>query len=72
MHFVCDRKNTCAYPATGCMYILSQKLILFVTRVDAATNETSIEIIGRYGCESDLNHIGDRQHYCSEHKVCAC
>ena len=54
------------------MYISSQKLILFLTRVDAATNETSIEIIGRYGCESDLNHIGDRQHYCSEHKVCAC
>jgi len=36
--------------------------------LDEATNETSIEIIGRHGCGKDLNHVGDRDHYCSEHK----
>merc|ERR1712243_70216 len=58
-----DLLEECYNPDDCCAIMKEEHEIL-----DEATNETSIEIIGRHGCETDLNHIGGRQHYCSEHK----
>jgi len=58
-----DLLEECNNPDDCCAMMKESHEIL-----DEATNKTSIEIIGRHGCETELNHIGGRQHYCSEHK----
>jgi len=39
----------------------------YFTTIDEDTGENSTTIIGRHGCESDLNHIGEQTVLCSDY-----
>merc|ERR1711892_425989 len=39
----------------------------FFTTIDEDTGENSTVMVGRHGCESDLNHIGEQTVLCSDH-----
>jgi len=39
----------------------------YFTTIDETTGENSTVIIGRHGCESDLNHIGEQTILCSDY-----
>jgi len=39
----------------------------YFTTIDEDTGENSTVMVGRHGCESDLNHIGEQTVLCSDH-----
>ena len=41
--------------------------LINIYSIDETTGENSTVIIGRHGCESDLNHIGEQTILCSDY-----
>ena len=51
---------------------LDNTYAIFITilfSLNEATNETSLEMVARHGCESDLDHFPNHEHrpFCSEY-----